>query len=333
MAVDPEEHTATLAMPIARLMTTDPPEYVHAEDIPTRKEAWGGALCCRYCAAVVHAVDTTPKERSRPCRPHFRRQGTLKAGVGNPHAQGCPYDKPAQIQVLLEGSAGALVRERRRSGPPRYRLVVPEAFGPATSRQNRAGVQVVAERLTTVLNTAAKIAALIESYAAHGVDPNVEWYAECRGKRVEWLNFLYSPQRTWVLRKRLEVERSGLTHPVAVLFAPYTLEVPWPERISFWRRSGVGYRAAAYPLGPEFGPRMTEELVVVGERQLIESVFAAGADRYYIGYGMWKLASPVRRGLSCLTLRMDNASQVAPVAADISPAAGSRWRFRGPAQS
>lgn len=325
MGADPEEHTATLAMPIARLITTAPPEYVRAEDIPTRKGEWSGALRCRYCAAVVHAVDSTPKERSRPCRPHFRRQGKLKGGVDNPHAQECPFNTPTQIRVLRDSSAGALVRERRRSGPPRYRLVVPEAFGPATSPRDGDGVQVVAERLTTVLNTAAKIAALIEDYAAQGVDPNIEWYAECRGKRVEWLNFLYSPQRTWVLRKRLEMERPGPAHPVAVLFAPYTPRVPWPERITFWRRSAVGYRAAVYPLVPESGPRMTGELVVAGERALVESVFAARPDTFYIGYGMWKLDRQAR-----LALRMDNAGQVAPLSAGISATAWSRWKFRGP---
>ncbi|WP_280489483.1 hypothetical protein [Nocardia carnea] len=278
---------------------------------------------------MVHAVYSTPKERSRPCRPHFRRQGKLKDGVGNPHAQDCPYNVPSQIRVLRDSSAGALVRERCRSGPPRYRLVVPEAFGPATSPDNDGGVQVVAERLTTVLNTAAKIAALIEHYAARGVDPNIEWCAECRGERVEWLSFLYTPQRTWALRRRLLENGSGLTHPVAVLFSPYVVEAPWRDRIRFWRRSGIGYRAAAYRLPPETDRRITAELVVAGEYQLLESVFAMGSGKYYIGYGMWEFDVYARGSVPRLMLHMDHAGQVSPLSADISPAALSRWRFLG----
>lgn len=320
-------------MPIARLMTTDPPEYVHAEDIPTRKREWSdGGLRCRYCDAVLHAVYPMSKELSRPCRPHFRRQSTLKGGVDNPHAQCCPYNVTTQIRVLQDDSAGALVHERRRSGPPRYRLVVPEAFGPAASHGNGGGVQVVAQRVTTVLNTAAKIAALIEDYAAQGVDPNIEWYAECRGKRVEWLSFLYTPQRTWSLRRRLCPDGPGLTHPVAVLFAPYVLDARWQDRLRFWRRSDIGYRAAAYWLPPEPDQRMTAELVVTGDHQLMESVFTAGSDQFYIGYGMWELDVYARGTLPRLTLHMDNAGQVSPLPADIRAAVLSRWRFRGRAQ-
>ncbi|MGW1740134.1 hypothetical protein ACWCPQ_15135 [Nocardia sp. NPDC001965] len=218
------------------------------------------------------------------------------------------------------------------SGRRRYRLVVPEAFGPADARESVAGgVQVVAERLTTVLNTAAKIAALLEDYTARDVDPDIEWYAECRGKRVKWLSFLYIPQRTWALRERLRLERPP-AHPVAVIFAAYEPRTPWPGRVRLGRRPRDGCRAARYPLLPEPGRPTAGELVVVGEKQLVEAAFAAGSGKHYIGYGMWTrdIQDRGRPDSPRLSLRMNNARQVAPLPESISPAALSRWRYRPP---
>ncbi|MFI6314621.1 hypothetical protein ACIBEK_31330 [Nocardia fusca] len=276
-----------------------------------------------------------PKEQSRAHRPHFRRQPHVN-GRENSHSPNCLYNVGQRIRVIRAGSAEALVRERSKSGPPRYRLVVPEAFGPAASQESvDGGVQVVAERLTTVLNTAAKIAALLEDYTARDVDPNIEWYAECRGKRVEWLSFLYIPQRTWALRDRLKAGRPELTHPVAVIFAAYELKTPWLDRARRRRRPRDGYRAATYPLLPEPDGPMAEELVVVGEQELVETAFAAGPGKYYIGYGMWTRGRYGHgpRNFPGLSLRMNNVGQVSPLPAGISPTALSRWRYRPPSRS
>ena len=67
-------------------------------------------------------------------------------------------------------------------------------------------------KLRPLLNTAAKIADLLTEYRQSGSDPGVEFEASCQGHTVDWMNFLYTPNRAWVLAQRLR--RTGpLDHP------------------------------------------------------------------------------------------------------------------------
>ena len=312
-------------MPEARRIDTTPPERVRAEDIPTHHHRWPrGKLRCVDCDAIVQAVYSQPKEQSRAHKPYFRR--TPVKGGRNQHSRNCCYNIDERIRVIRAGSAETLVRDRSPRGRPRYRLLVPEAFGPPDSATSvGGGSQVVAEKLTTVLNTAAKIAALIEDYAVRGVDPNIEWIAECRGERVEWLNFLYTPPRTWVLRNRLPRGGSELTHPVAVVFLAQEKDTRWgrPHR---WAIPRFGTRAATYAMPSETEQRESDKLIVRGDRQLIDHAIADGLGTYYIGYGMWKRMTNTRFDCPRLTLQVDNVSQIARVPDDISKTAPQRWK-------
>lgn len=320
-----QEHRSTVSMPVARRIDIEPPVRVRAEDIPTNQQTWSrGVLRCVDCEARVQAVYPPPKERSRPQRPYFRRKP--ERGNGNQHARSCVYNIGERIRVIRDSSGEAIVRDRSVDGRPRYRLVVPEAFGPAEAGVSvGGGSQVVVERLTTVLNTAAKIAALLEDYAARGVDPNVEWLAECRGERVEWLNFLYVPQRIWVLRNRLQLDVAELSHPVAVIFLAQQKKTTL-GRPFLWGIPLVSYRSATYALLPEPTQPRSEKLFVAGDHQLLQHAFADGLGKYYIGYGMWKRVSYREPNPPRLTLEMDNAAQIARIPDDIGSAALSRWK-------
>ncbi|MBL1080100.1 hypothetical protein JK358_37460 [Nocardia sp. 2] len=313
-------HRATVAMPEARRIDTTPPVRISAADIPTQGHAWPSQMLrCAHCEAKVQAIDSTPKERTRPRRPYFRR--TPRRGGGNRHAAECLYNVAERIRVIRAESDDSLRRDRSRNGRPRYRLVLPEAFGPAEliARGSR-GEQVVAERLTTVLNTAAKIAALLEDYAERDADIDMEWSAECGGERVEWLNFLYVPQRIWVLHRRLEREGPALGHPTAVVFRATECE-------SSTSSTGVSRSCAGtYALPPEPGSPEVERLAVVGEHELIERVFAQGTSRFYIGYGMWfrERGGPV--GPTRLRLHIYSAAQVADISDEVGDRPLSRWR-------
>ncbi|WP_280424526.1 hypothetical protein [Nocardia carnea] len=165
--------------------------------------------------------------------------------------------------------------------------------------------QVVAEKLTTVLNTAAKIAALIEDYAARGADPNVEWIAECRGRRVEWLNFLYTPLRTWVLSNRLPKDGSELSHPVAVIFLAQEKDSRWGKPYR-WAIPRIGSRTATFALPPESQRQESGPLFVRGDRGLIDQAFGVGLGHFYIGYGMWTRTALHRSEHPQLTLQLEN---------------------------
>ncbi|WP_327151925.1 hypothetical protein [Nocardia sp. NBC_01329] len=93
------------------------------------------------------------------------------------------------------------------------------------------------------------------------------------------------------------------------------------------RPARAGYRAATYPLLSDVGQLRSENLLVVGEHQLIQEAFTTGSGKYYIGYGVWRCLTHGRRKQPQLTLRMDNTSQVAPLPVDISGATLSRWRY------
>lgn len=318
--VEETEHKATVSMPEARRIDTDPPLSIFARDIPAQKRTWPSRLLrCAHCDARVQAIDSTPKEKSRPRRPHFRRWP--QPGGGNRHAADCLYNIDERIRVIRADSDHTLLRDRGRKGRPRYRLVLPDAFGPTDPTTPGAhGEQVVAERLTTVLNTAAKIAALLEDYAERDADVRVEWSAECGGERVDWMNFLYVPQRIWVLHRRLGADGSHLTHPTAVVFKA------WERQSSMSGTHDSSSCAATYALPPEPGTPETQRLLVVGERELIDSVFANGTSRYYIGYGMWHRARSRTTDAVRLRLHIYSAAQVADISDGVGERPLSRWR-------
>lgn len=318
---DLEEHQSTVSMPEARRIDTTPPTIVRAEDIPAMRHTWpSGVLRCAHCDAVVHPVYSPPKEKSRPQRPYFRRKPLR--GRGNQHDEQCVYNIDERIRVIRADSGGALVRERS-AGPPRYRLVVPEAFGPANGNESAGGGLSVAERLTQVLNTAAKIAALLEDYASRGAEVNTEWSAECRGERVEWLNFLYVPQRIWVLRNRLSEPETTLTHPTAVIFLAQE-----PRRRRTPLRDGTmwDYRAARYAVPPDPGQPKSEKLFVGGSEDVVGEAFSAGLNKYYLGYGMWSRFSYAEQFPPRLTLRLHHTTQLVQVREEFSRGAFARWR-------
>lgn len=304
----------------ARRIDTDPHEILRAEDIPTRRHEWTGAqLRCTDCEAVVHAVYNPPKERRPPVRPYFRRKPSRNSA--NEHAAHCIYNIDERIRVICADSADTLLRDRSRHGRPRYRLVLPEAFVPATHYNGTGGSQSVAEQLTTVLNTAAKIAALIEDYADLGVDPNIEWVAECRGEQVQWLNFLYTPQRIWTLRRRLPPNGTDLPHPVAVIFLAQQ-----PARRSASRPAPDSYHAARYALPPEPNAPMSEKLYIDGASDLVEHAFSEGLGKFYIAYGMWRRSTHPRLPEPRVRLHLDNLTQIAHIPYTIGRVAPTRWK-------
>ncbi|MGN2641014.1 hypothetical protein ACTD5D_33570 [Nocardia takedensis] len=315
------EHRSTIAMLRARRIDTDPHTIVEAHNIPTERHEWANAqLRCTDCDAKVHAVYNPPTERRPPIRPYFRRQ-PFRDG-GNEHAAQCIYNIDERIRVIRDSSADTLVRDRSHDGRPRYRLVLPEAFAPAVPYESvGGGSRTFAHELTTVLNTAAKIAALIEDYADRGVDPNVEWVAECRGRPIQWLEFLYTPQRIWNLRRRLPPGGTDLPHPVAVIFLAQQ-----PERRHPHRHSPDSYHTAVYALPPEPGGTSSEKLYIDGERSLIERAFPEGLGRFYLGYGMWRRSTHPHLPPPRLRLRLDNLTQIAPIHDAIGSVAPTRWK-------
>ncbi|MBH0777021.1 hypothetical protein [Nocardia bovistercoris] len=315
------EHQSTIAMLRARRIDTDPHEILRAEDIPTRRHEWTDApLRCSDCDAVVQPVYSPPKERRPPVRPYFRRKPYRDGG--NEHEAGCIFNIDERIRVISDSSADTLVRDRPRDGRPQYRLVLPEAFGPSARYESiGGGSRTVADKLTTVLNTATKIAALIEDYADRDVDPNIEWVAECRGERVPWLHFLYTPQRIFNLRSRLRPDGTDLAHPVAVIF----LAQKSPRNKSPRPRSD-SYRAASYALLPEPDEPHQERLYVTGKSDLIEHAFADGLGRFYIAYGMWRRSTHQFLDAPRLRLRVDHLTQVARIPDTIGSVAPTRWK-------
>ncbi|SHX11000.1 Uncharacterised protein [Mycobacteroides abscessus subsp. abscessus] len=309
-------------MPEARRIDTDPPQPVLAKDIPAHRDKWPkGSLRCKYCDALVNSVYPTPREKSKAPAPHFRRTG-LRGGT-NQHSKTCEYNVEERIRVIVDESKGALVRDRTgRRRRPRYRLVLPESFGESEKTGGDGAGLTVAVEMTSILNTAAKIAVLLEDYAARSVDIDIDWIVECRGQRIEWLNFLYTPQRIWVLRRRL-LSAAALQHPVAVIFrATRAMSRP---------RASYTYRSAVYHLVPEPEEELTDLLFVDGRPELVDQAFQAGLNKFYIGYGMWERVQYSRKPAKDsrpprLTLHLTNTALVAPLSDEIVEVSQARWR-------
>jgi hypothetical protein len=214
------EHESTVRMGKARWVGS-PPQLVHANDIPTKKESWKDQkFLCEFCSAKVHPVFTPRTETSSGRRPHFARNPSSGA-TANFHARDCQYNIERQIAELVESSEDQLERPTR--GRPKYRLPWPDTFQRQDPRQPLEApehdVEAVAyqRKLRQLLNTAAKIADLLTSYRQSGSDPGVEFEATCEKRPVDWMNFLYTPNRAWVLAQRLR-KNGPLDHPVAVIF-------------------------------------------------------------------------------------------------------------------
>ncbi len=58
---------------------------------------------------------------------------------------------------------------------------------------------VVARNLRPLLNTAAKIADLLQQFHAVRADPMVGFQGRCDGQDVDWMTFFYARHRAFVL--------------------------------------------------------------------------------------------------------------------------------------
>lgn len=112
---DETEHQATVSMPEARRIDTDPPVRISARDIPAQHRQWPSKMLrCAHRDARVQAIDSAPKEQSRARRPYFRR--TPEPGGRNRHATNCFYNVDERIRVIRAESDDSLVRDRSAKG-------------------------------------------------------------------------------------------------------------------------------------------------------------------------------------------------------------------------
>lgn len=204
--VDGGTHVSKVAMPAARLQG----RRVDAADIDTQRDGWSRPLLhCLHCTTNVIPVASSIKENSR-------KAAFFRLYPNRPHDPGCAYDVTGRVSELIETSDGLL--ERRGD---RYRLVLPGTLAQAkpTLPHRRTAARdepTYTRRTSTLLNTAAKVAALVEQF--RGDDPDgdlAEWFsATCGGRTIPWAAFFHTPRVAWRLAHRLQL---GLVdHPVAV---------------------------------------------------------------------------------------------------------------------
>lgn len=185
-----------------------------AADIDEHKDSWPKKLTCGGCSMPVLAVRGYDKEGSRwsAC---FRRW------PGHSHEQGCQYDLHAQVKQIAEDSDGLL-----SGGRAGWRLVSEQVLHqpkprPGEPRQPRPDLTFT-RKATQLLNTAAKVSALIERFRVDGIDIAGEFKASCDGKLVSWQEFHYLPREVWRLVRRLHPGGGELPgevsvpHPVAI---------------------------------------------------------------------------------------------------------------------
>lgn len=316
------EHESTARMGRARLLG-DQPRLVYATDIPLNKEKWKNKqFLCEHCPARVHPRSTPRTETSSGRQPHFARNPT-SAAHPNEHAKGCLYDIERQIDELIETSEDQLERPTR--GHPKYRLPWPDTFQqqdprhPLEAPANDFDAVAYQRKLRPLLNTAAKIAALLTSYRQSGSDPGVEVEATCQKRPVDWMNFLYTPNRAWVLAQRLR-KTGPLDHPVAVIFRAAPIRVKNADWS--WLQSSI-----PVPKGHE---PPSEILFVDGHPTAMTAAFAtteqSGANQLCIGYGVWSLTK--RRGdlPQRLSLHLADISCVAFLPPEVTAASLKHWR-------
>jgi len=323
------EHVAQVAMPRARHPVTG--EVLHATDIPSSENHWPKPLRCESCRARVHAVNTQRTEEHAARALHFARNRPSGSGSDpNPHEDNCSYNLDKLISVLVEESGGSLYRAGKgvdgSTGERRtlYRLPWPDAFTQTRNQLEAATTEDrFAEQTTRLLNTAAKIAALLERYMQLGVEPGIEFRAVCHGAEIEWLNFLYTPHRAWLVVKRVR-EYGPLRHPVAIIFRPTNSH-------HHGSRLGWVYQDMRAPKG---NVPAVERIFTAGSTVLTERIFMRNhrlvRGRWYIGYGMWYLTTHTERHPPRLTLNVDENSVIAPLPEGIDEEVLRSWSVSRP---
>lgn len=193
---------STSAMPLARFGDRE----FAAADIDAHSASWPKPLLCWGCEVKVAVVRSFPKEKGRTAA-HFRRYPGLT------HGPNCVYDVHAQVTQIAEDSDG-LLQYRKRV----WRLVAPDVLQRPTPELREVGNDrpspTYARRMTTLLNTAGRVADLIERFRLDGGDLSEAFAAVCDGKVVTWHEFMYQPRVVWRLAHRLDEQ--PVDHPVAV---------------------------------------------------------------------------------------------------------------------
>ncbi|RMI30038.1 hypothetical protein EBN03_22610 [Nocardia stercoris] len=296
------EHRSAVSMLEARL-DYDPPVVVRAEDIDEAHERWPrNELICRYCDIPVVAVPSYRTETQGVHRAHFRRKQK------HDHRPECLFDVDERVRALQQAADAILVRGDSADHTP-------EGFAHKETHVDiGAGVRVVAEQLPGLLDSAARIAALVTHYLDHRIDPYTEWRVPGSGDQVEWTDFLYVPQRIQILRRRLEHHGPLLRHPVAVMFRPRTGGAVLGRALPSGDQPTEGYRST-YPEPFEPGGPFPPEIVIEGDYDVVDRAFLPGLNRHYLGYGMWRLVGPAR----CPTLRLHHEAQIVPMPSDPEP--------------
>ncbi|WP_157184001.1 hypothetical protein [Nocardia takedensis] len=300
-----------------------------ASQIAEHGQSWPKPLACYTigCGARVHPVaEIARTEKTHGRAAHFARNPS-SGGRPNDHSTHCVYNLAQIITVLTAESDGQLRRDRPVTHPetgalvPLYRLPWPQTFSPtvrtAVAEPTNPEGAVFAEQGMKLLNTAAKIAELLSRYQVMNEHPEVEFRATCHGHDVEWMNFLYTPQRTHTLVRHLR--RTVPVHPVVVIFRPRTYGVV-ARRDWAWVRADV-----ATPDGED----QHEVLFVCGARDLVDKAFGRGARalsaRMYIGFGMWSMATRDSRQPPRLTLDLIDGSLLAELPPGIDREVLHRW--------
>ncbi|MBF6457921.1 hypothetical protein IU433_02520 [Nocardia puris] len=321
-----DKHSSKVAMSRARHPGTG--RILLASEIAEFGDSWPKPLACYTigCGALVHPVAEIPRTEKTHGRAAYYARNPSRGGRPNDHSPHCVYNLTQIITVLTENSGGQLRRDRPVTNPetgaivPVYRLPWPQTFAPtvrtAVAEATSPEGAVFAERGTKLLNTAAKIAELLDKYREMGEHPEVEFRATCNGRDVEWPNFLYTPQRTHTLARNMR--RTQLAHPVAVIFRPRTYGV-------VARRDWAWVRADVATLDGDDG---TEMLFVCGARGLVDEAFdrraRAISARMYIGFGMWSMVSRDSRP-GRLTLDLIDGSLIAELPSGIDREVLHRW--------
>lgn len=239
-AADASEHVSTVRVIQARL-PHDLSIIVHAHEIAEKRDLWPKTLACATpnCQARVHPVNATRTETSNGRTPHFARNpsGHEPNTTAN-FASSTSTGRSASSKRPVETSSKRPAPEdtEREDRVTIWRLPWPRTFNrdPApTSTLTGDEPMVVARELLPLLNTAAKIAALLQQFHEAGADPMVEFQARCDGQDVDWMNFFYTRHRAFVLAARIRAAQTRLD------------ALP-PDRRPVTRTSAAGIRS---PLG------------------------------------------------------------------------------------
>lgn len=319
----------------------DTGKLVTAEQIHGQRGSWPRLYCQFHiengCSARVCAVDPNRTETRRAAAPHFRTNRSSKKFGNNAH-RGCLFDLDKRIEVLVSESAGLLTFERVPGRGRRgvFRVSLPRAFLPAMTSSGRVDPsdRTFTEVPTPLLNTAVRIAELLDDLQTSGASLNRDVVLTCGGLVIDWNNFLYTPNRHWVLGDRLRRELIP-AHPIAVIIYPERPREPQRWAMS---RAGVpeGHHTRHGPDGAVETRIDHEVLFVRGAAPLIRASLADshGALRRepFIAFGMWTAPEVDPRGVPRAGLHLVDDRQVAPLPANVTPRVLRLWQEGRPSQ-